>query len=33
MIVRSVQGWLHIESERAGTSIHLYLPALLAANR
>ncbi len=27
-IVRSFQGWLHIESDRAGTSIHINLPAL-----
>ena len=28
MIVRNYQGWLHIESDRAGTSIHINLPAL-----
>lgn len=31
MIVRSFQGWLHIESDSAGTSIHIHLPALGAA--
>ena len=31
MIVRSFQGWLHIESDRAGTSVHVHLPALSAA--
>jgi len=33
MIVRSFQGWLHIESDRAGTSIHIHLPALAATSR
>lgn len=28
MIVRNYQGWLHIESESTGTSIHVHLPAL-----
>jgi C4-dicarboxylate-specific signal transduction histidine kinase len=28
MIVRSFQGWLHIESDHSGTSIHIHLPAL-----
>lgn len=30
-IVRSFQGWLHIESDRKGTSVHINLPALSAA--
>jgi len=28
MIVRNYEGWLHIESDRSGTSIHIHLPAL-----
>jgi signal transduction histidine kinase len=28
MIVRNYQGWLHIESDRSGTSIHMHFPAL-----
>jgi signal transduction histidine kinase len=28
MIVRNYQGWLHIESDPSGTSIHINLPAL-----
>lgn len=28
MIVRNVQGWLHIESDQSGTNIHIHLPAL-----
>jgi len=28
MIVRNFQGWLHIESDRSGTSIHIHFPAL-----
>ena len=28
MIVRNYQGWLHIESESSGTSIHIHLPTL-----
>jgi signal transduction histidine kinase len=32
-IVRSVRGWLHIESSDAGTSIQIHLPALTAASR
>jgi len=28
MIVRNYQGWLHIESDRSGTSIHIHFPAL-----
>jgi len=28
MIVRNHQGWLHIESDHSGTSIHINLPAL-----
>ena len=31
-IVRTLQGWLHIESDRAGTSIHINLPALTAGH-
>jgi len=30
-IVRSFQGWLHIESDRKGTSVHVNLPALAPA--
>jgi signal transduction histidine kinase len=30
-IVRSFQGWLHIESDRKGTSVHINLPALTPA--
>jgi C4-dicarboxylate-specific signal transduction histidine kinase len=32
MIVRSFQGWLHLESDRAGTSVHIHLPVLTAAS-
>ncbi len=28
MIVRNFQGWLHIETDRSGTSIHLHFPVL-----
>jgi len=28
MIVRHFQGWLHIESDQSGTSIHIHFPAL-----
>jgi len=28
MIVRNFQGWLHIESDGTGTSIHMHFPAL-----
>jgi C4-dicarboxylate-specific signal transduction histidine kinase len=28
MIVRNFQGWLHIETDSSGTSIHIHLPAL-----
>jgi signal transduction histidine kinase len=28
MIVRGFQGWLHIESDRSGTRIHIHLPTL-----
>ncbi len=28
MIVRNFQGWLHIESDDTGTSIHMHFPAL-----
>lgn len=28
MIVRNFQGWLHIESDHSGTSIHIHFPAL-----
>jgi two-component system, cell cycle sensor histidine kinase and response regulator CckA len=33
MIVRSFQGWLHIESSDRGTSIHIHLPALIPHTR
>jgi two-component system, cell cycle sensor histidine kinase and response regulator CckA len=33
MIVRSFQGWLHIESSERGTSIHIHLPALMPHTR
>jgi signal transduction histidine kinase len=33
MIVRSFQGWLHIESSERGTSIHIHLPALMPPTR
>lgn len=33
MIVRSFQGWLHIDSSELGTSIHIHLPALMPTAR
>jgi len=33
MIVRNYQGWLHIESHRFGTNIHIHLPALRPLTR
>ena len=33
MIVRNYQGWLHIESDHSGTSIHIHLPALRPLTR
>jgi signal transduction histidine kinase len=33
MIVRSFQGWLHIESDHTGTRIHLHLPTLPTSAR
>jgi signal transduction histidine kinase len=33
MIVRSLQGWLHIESAHSGTRIHIHLPARAATRR
>jgi signal transduction histidine kinase len=33
MIVRNFQGWLHIESDNTGTSIHIHLPTLATGAR
>ena len=33
MIVRSFQGWLHIESDQSGTRIHIHLPILATPRR
>ena len=33
MIVRSFQGWLHIETDQSGTSIHLHFPVITPKTR
>jgi len=33
MIVRRFRGWVDIESDTTGTSVHIHLPALRAAKR
>ena len=33
MIVRNFQGWLHIQSDGSGTSIHMHFPALGPSTR
>jgi signal transduction histidine kinase len=33
MIVRTFQGWLHIESDDSGTHIHIHFPTLAATRR